>query len=548
MNLAPAARAALLAAAGVLAVAAVHQAVELAHDRDRLVETAVDLRIEDRELLRLLDRTEDPYAARATLARAALVLGSTEARESPGAPSLRARRLDAAERLAREALGRRPASWQAALVAGAAPFVRWSLDRDPRLLQEYRRWEEPLSLAVRLAPGQSEPVRYLASAYLELWPALSEEKRDLARSLVAQAFEEPATFRQLVEPWLEVSGTDLRPIPEVPWAWTTLRNALARRQDWQGYCRAWNVHRRTLHERLAAEVATGERQVEAGRLLAGRTALFQAAAAAPADRAFAGLVDRALRTAPYGPGRPDLGAAFAGWLEWALDLGLRGESPLSQEALGRLRAVVTASGTADPRHRAAAVWTYLAAGDLRGAEAAERQSQARWSEPWAPYWIEKARLATARGEVAAARRALAEVHPEWQDHPAYRLARRALAEAEGARGLELGTARTAVAELSARRWPAEEWSWRGSRARLEPLAEGAAGGLAVTLADVPPGGAAVAVRWDGAAVGCHAVTGPGVVRLERAVAPGLHLLEVETLGSATGRVAPGPVRLLSPDR
>jgi hypothetical protein len=532
-----AARAALLLAAVGLAPLAVRQAIELSGQRDELVGTARALGIEDRNLLRLMERAEDPDSARALLAREAL-MSALRGSEGDGDAELRARRFDEAERLAREALARRPASWRASMVTGLVPYARWSLDRDPRLLQEYRRWEEPLDLAVRLAPGQDEPVRHLATAYLDLWPALSDAKRERARELLARAFQEPSAFRQLLDPWLDASGNDLSPIPDTPWAWTALQATLSRRREWPSFCRAWTVRRRALKMRLAEEITEGERLVETDRLLAGRTALLRAAAAAPVDLDFAPLVDRALRSAPYGPGRPDLAVSFAAWLEWALDRELHGapQGPLSPEALARLRGVVMA-GSDEPGHRAAAVWTYLVADDWRNAERSERGSGARWSEPWAPYWIVKGRRLVARGELSEARRALAEVHPDWQSHPAFRLARRALAEAEGGLALEPPPP------------PAGEgvWTWQGTRARLDPLLEEPAAGLELTLAEVPDEGAAVAIRWDGEVLGCRAIApvgGPGALEIDRPIDPGLHLLELETLGAAKGRVAPGRVRSL----
>jgi hypothetical protein len=538
VRLLPAIRAAILVAAVGLAVLAVRQTIALSGQRDELVGTALDLRLDDPGILRLMERAEDPHSARALLAREALTRALLEPSDQAagGDEELRERRLDAAERLARESLARRPASWRAALVAGLAPYARWSLDRDPRLLQEYRRWEAPLDLAVRLAPGQDEPVRHLATAYLDLWPALSDAKRERARELLARALQEPAAFRQLLDPWLDVSDNDLSPIPDAPWAWTALQDTLSRRRDWPSFCRAWTVRRRALHVRLSEEIAEGERLVETDRLLAGRTVLLAAAAAAPVDARFAPLVDRALRSAPYGPGRPDLAAPFAAWLEWALERELHGAAPgpLSPETLARLRGVVMA-GSDDPGHRAAAVWTYLAGDDWRGAERSERGSGARWSEPWAPYWVVKGRRLVARGELDAARRALAEVHPDWQGHPAFRLARRALAQAEGAPAFEVPPAPVGD----------EAWSWRGTRARLDPLLEEPAAGLEISLAEVPDEGAAVAIRWDGEVLGCRAVDEPGPLTVDRPIAPGLHLLELETLGAATGRVAPGQVRVSS---
>jgi hypothetical protein len=57
----------------------------------------------------------------------------------------------------------------------------------------------------------------------------------------------------------------------------------------------------------------------------------------------------------------------------------------------------------------------------------------------------------------------------------------------------------------------------------------------------------VAIRWDGEVLGCRAIApvgGPGALEIDRPIDPGLHLLELETLGAAKGRVAPGRVRSL----
>lgn len=534
----------LLVATCALAAVSVLRVTALAGERAALLETARELGVSAPGLDTAIRRAEDPERARIALARALVVAaleGGPEATEA--APALRRRRLEEAARLARAVLARRPASWEAATLAGGATYLAWSLDRDPRLLQEYRTWEEPLLLARRLAPGKPDPERYLATAYLELWPALSDAKRELARELAGEALRHRGTFGRLIGPWLEISDGDLAPVPDAPWAWEAVQRASAGRRDWAGFCRAWEARRRGLRAELEAQIEDAERLLRAGRLLEGRQELLDVVASAPTDRAFAAPVDRALLAAPHAPTRPALRPRFARWLTWSLDLALRGVRPLSPPALGRLRATVTSDGDGDPEVLAAAAWTYLAAGDLAGAERFERRAGAAWSPAWGPYRIEKARLLAARGAVVRAREALAAVPSGWRAHPAYQQARRAVAAAAGDRA-GAAEARAALDARAASRWTPLAWTWRDGRGRLEPLVGVAGGGLSVAVAEAPAEGGAVGLAWDGEALGCRPAAGGEALELRLPIAPGLHLLELETLSSAGGPVWPGTVEVL----
>jgi len=538
-------RAALLVAAGALAAVPVLRVTALAGERAALLEAARELGVASPELDAALRRAEDAERARIALARALVVAALEGGPEAPeAAPGLRRRRLEEAARLARAVLARRPASWEAATLTGGATYLAWSLDRDPRLLQEYRAWEEPLLLARRLAPGKPDPERYLATAYLELWSALSDAKRELARELAGEALRDRATFGRLIGPWLEISGGDLAPVPDAPWAWTAVQQALAGRRDWPGFCRAWEARRRGLLAETEARIGEAERLLRAGRLLAGRRELLDVVASAPTDRAFAAPVDRALLAAPHGPTRPGLRPRLARWLTWSLDLALRGVRPLSPPALGRLRATVTSDGDGAPEALVAAGWTYLAADDLAGAEGFENRAGAGWSLAWGPYRIEKARLLAARGAAAEAREALAAVPSGWREHPAYQQARHAVAAAAGDRA-GAAEARAALDAWAASRWSPLAWTWQDGRARLEPLVGAAGGGLAVAVAEAPAAGGAVGLSWDGQVLGCRPATGGETLELRLPIAPGLHLLELEPLASAGGPVWPGAVEVLA---
>ncbi|HSL82061.1 MAG TPA: hypothetical protein VLF66_04750 [Thermoanaerobaculia bacterium] len=543
-------RAALLLAACALAAASVHRVTALAGERAALAETARELGVSGPGLDTALRRAEDPERARIALARALVVAalegypGDPEGSPGGGESAARRRRLEEADRLARAVLARRPASWEAATLAGAATYLRWSLDRDPRLLQEYRTWEEPLLLARRLAPVKPDPERYLATAYLELWPALSDAKRELPGELAGEALRDRATFGRLIGPWLEISGGDLTPVPDAPWAWGAVQQALAGRRDWPGFCRAWEARRRGLLAETEARIGEAERMLRAGRLLEGRRALLEVVASAPTDRAFAAPVDRALLAAPHGPTRPALRPRFARWLTWSLDLALRGVRPLSPPALGRLRATVTSDGDGDPEVLAAAGWTYLAADDLAGAERFETRAGVQWSSSWGPYRIEKARLLAARGASAQAREALSAVPLGWREHPAYQQTRHAVSAAAGDRA-GAAQARAALDARAASRWPPVAWTWKAGRARLEPLVGTAGDGLSVAVAEAPAAGGAVGLSWDGEVLGCRPARGGETLELRLPIAPGLHLLELEPLASADGPVWPGAVEVLA---
>lgn len=535
----------VLALASVsLAAVAVLQLLALDRERSELLRSARELEVDEPDLDRILGRAEDPDRARITLARTLLVRALETDPATAGASPLRTRRLAAASGLARSVLGRRPASWEAATIAGAATYLAWSLERDPRLLQEYRSWEEPLLLARRLAPGRREPSRYLVAAYLELWPALSDAKRELTRELVAGALEERRAFGRLIEPWLEISGGDLGPVPEAPWAWAAVGNVMSRRRDWAGYCHAWEAGRAALRSVLAARLREAERLLRGGELLDARKALLSIADSAPPDRSFAELVDRALRSVPHGPVPTGPDRPLARWLSWSLEQALFGEPPLSPEALGRLRTIVTGNGSVDPRDLAAAAWTHLAAGDLAGAERVERRAEAAWGGDWSPYWIEKARFLAERGEPEA-EAPLARVHPDWRERAVYWQARREVAQAAGDRAAA-AEARAALAALAARSWSGLEWSWSGGRAHLDLFLDRGAGAVAVAVAEAPAGGAAAVLVVDGGTLACLPVTTPEALSYPVRLPPGLHRLELETAAASSGRVWPGPVEVRGP--
>jgi len=493
-----------------------------------------------------LEREPDAERVRLKAARAALS-AELDAGRRAGLPEEQAARESAARLagIAREAsavLARRPAAWDAAMILGAATYLGWSQARDERLFTSYRSWEAPLEAALRLAPAKREPVRFLAAAYLEIWPVLSPAKKATARGLLVEVFRDPQDLNRLVDPWLEAAA-DRREafsvLPADPAAWERVGSSYAQRGDWKGYAAARERWDAALLADLRRDLAEASRRRRAGDVPGSRDLYLSVAARARFDARYRPLLERALTQCPPGPVDRGTAERLAPHLNAALERCLLAGCGMEPAALKRLARFVR---EAPPQQEALA---YLFAGDLSRAEDLERRSDARWSAEWAPYLIAKARVLGERGRGEEAAAALAELHRDWQEHPLAWEARLDVARAAGdAQGAAL--ARERLAALGRESWPATAWAWRREVARLEMVTAGERRGLTVELDEVPPLGAVVELRLDGAALGVFPVrpaaagTRP-LLELAVPVDAGLHLLEVE--GTQGGRVLPGRVLL-----
>lgn len=536
----PRARAAMAAVAVAVGVGAVGSALGIGRSVREQVVAAAALQLRAPGLADDLQRAESPVRARLRFARALLTSAVEEAPADDGADAIprRRRRLAAAERLARSVLSEHPASWEAAAITGAALYLQLSDARDPLLVQEYRRWERPLLFALETAPDRRQPGRYLAAAYLELWPVLSEQKRRLAEELVESAFTDRAAFGRLLDPWLRVAPpeTALDPIPDRPWAWSALRSRAGREGDWNAFCEAWRRERRALLQDLQERLGEAEELASGGELARARGELFGIVSAAPTEPGFAPIVDRALRLLPHGPRQSEPSQSARRWLEWALARELTGgPRALSVESLVRLGALVSPGETEDPATAALAAWIELARDRPSRAEEIEAASGG-WQPEWAPYHLLAARFHLDRGRPDRAREALERVHPDWRRHPLYlQLAER------------LGDHRPAPRVASREIGGPLDWSYAGGAAHITFRAPVAADGVGVVLAEVPVRGTALAIRWDGATLECRPLD-PGDRRLELSVGivPGVHEIELEPLTG--GQVFAGSVELLPPSR
>ena len=469
-------------------------------------------------------REGDPTTARLILA--ARLFDLEIASREPGSPAS-AERLLATRELAREALREEPASWQAAMLLGAAVSLERSRARDPRIYSLAKDWERPLVVAGEFAPAELQPRRLLAAAYLEVWPALTAEKRAKVELLLREAFLEPQTFERLFAPWVEIAGSLERAatlLPARPLTYQRLAATAFARQEWGDYALWLERHRRSLRETFANDLAAAARAADAGDLSGQQQArrLYGALlATAPVDAEFAPFVETVLGRLPPGPAPESQVRAADAWLAWAQPLCLVRDCPFSPPAMARLASLAgsTLAGSA-------AAFAALAAGDLPRAELLERRSEELWSEPWAPFVTLKAKQQAARKEVAAARTTLLTVHRAFRA----RLAWRALAERLGAVGVLPGP------PLARDSWEAADWWFDQGASRLDLLPSRAAAALWLEFAEPTRSGALLEPLWDGRALpplavapGARSVRLPVEIRAgsaEEGGSPEPHLLEV----------------------
>jgi len=463
-----------------------------------------------------LAREADPGERRVAVARALLVRDFAAA--SPEPPAALAARLAAARELAGEALALLPASWEAALVAGAATFELRLAARDTRLFTAAREWEAPLAAAAARARGAPAVEQTLAHAYLEVWPALSPAKRPLAEELLRRSFRDPDFRQRRFARWLAIAGSPAAAealLPADAESFGLLAGAAWSAGDAPAAAGYRTRRRAALHEALAERLEAALRAP--GRLPRGLGAeLADVVAAAPLGRDFAPLVERAARERPPGPARAELAQAAARWLAWAWPLCLVGDCPLAAPALDRLAAA--AGSRLDGAEAALAA---LAAGDEARAELLARRSEALWSEAWAPYLLLAAKRRLAAGDVAAARALLAEVHRAQRARPAWRALRAAAGE-------------PAELRLDARAegppWQPTAWRTELGSPALELDAPRPARALVVGFHRPAERAGLVEIEWDGEVLAPEVVrAGAAGLRLELDVAPGLHLVRLRPL-------------------
>lgn len=508
---------ALLAAALVLATLAVVAEATRRSEREAVIAQLDDERFSTEERARLVAasaRDHQPDELRLDLAHR-LVYDATTAATTAGVDGTSAGRLDVAHQLAAEAFAERPAAWRAPMLLGTATYLARAARRERELVTASEEWDDPLTWSRQLAPASPEPARFTVLAYLELWPALSPEKRQTTIDLMRVTLDQRQFFDRLIEPWLSVADdreTAFSALPDRAWLWGRLERRYAKRGDWRAFT---EVHER----RLAALAGELEAQLDEAAALArrdaweGRRLYLQTIADAPRDTAFLPIAARALAEAPAGAPQPSLAEPLSRWLDWVFALALAGgESPLPPEAVGRLAGAIPDLAPPLDAH------AELTAGRLADGEVIERR-RFDGHPAWGGYLVVKARR-LALADPKAALGALARADDSWRRRPSYLVTLADAARAEG----DDATAEAAEGALAA--LPAVAWTGDGLRASIEAAAPTAARGFSIDgRAD---GEVMVTVRLDGRTVETRRAGRRGL-RVETEVAPGLHLVEVETI-------------------
>lgn len=510
-------------------------------NRDELTRLLAESPRDDRdEVIRRVAYERSPHHAQLIAARSLVYdVLTLEGGDAARAASPAAERLGRARELALAVLREQPNSWQASMFVGAATYLEWSLAADRRLYTEAARWEEPLLRAVREARGKPEPRRFLATAYLETWAALSPEKKSQAHELLKKTFsEDPEAFDRLAPAWIEVAGDRaIEVMPDRPEAWAVLRRTYADAVDWRAFAEAHGHYLDSLERKLQADLDEAEERVRLGELRRSRTICLGVVAAAPRSARFAGQVTRALEIYPPGLHGLRLSHELREWLDWILEMSSVGVETFPARALGRL---TDAIGDLEPPVAAHAA---LIAGDIYRMERYERLEDSKRGRVWAPFLVAKADWLIERGELAAAGRTLDQVFKPARLRADYWLVRERLARAD-ADLVMLGEARERLAELRRRRWMLEDWQALGHHAKLvlyPDLEAGAEPGLLVEIVQAPQRGAVVEVFLDGEPVAVRPVAVGRSLALELPLEPKLHLLELRFL--AGGQIYPGEVRL-----
>ena len=507
------------------------------HDRAALAGRAEALGIQGglrKSLVAELARESDPAERRLALARTLLAtaIGAGGAAD-PGQVTAQ---LESARELARQALAQLPASSEGAMITGAATELLRLRARDTRLFSAYRDWEAPLEAARARAPGAAEPRRLLAAAYLEVWPALSPDKRRTVEPLLREAFTDRDFFDRMFGRWVAIAGSTERAaalLPDTALTWQRLFEVAARGGDLERAAELYRHARQSLLAELRAELDP-ERLAAAPDPVRATT---EVVVRAPVERSFVPIVERAIGERPAGLVPPALAVATVKWIEWARPLCLVTGCPLAPETLARM---ASSAGGGLPPDQAAFV--ALAAGERPRAEMLARRSDALWSELWAPYLELSARLDLDGGETGRACDELGQVHRFVRGRPAWRILARACPP------LAAAAAADDPDPLERDQWNPADWVWSHGQPELELVAARAAAALEIDFQAAAARPALVVAEWDGAELP-PLVVEPGALEivLPVAVTPGIHLLRLSSRAGplpppGAAALAPAPVR------
>ncbi|MEM1176808.1 MAG: hypothetical protein AAGM22_00560 [Acidobacteriota bacterium] len=519
-----------------LAFVALTEATSWAQHRRGLVQLMDDAGLSESAAVRRIEREGTPHHAKLLTARA-LIYSLMSTADGDRRRELAAQ-LPEARGLAGQVLKAQPNSWQAAMLLGTAVYLERSIGRDERLYTEARDWEAPLLKAVRDAEGHPEPRRLLATAYLEVWHALSPDKREHARALLKQVFaDDVRAFQALSPAWFELGlslDESLEIVPEVPQAWASLTRSFADRKRHSAFIVAHRRYLDALESTLEERKADAELRLRLGDYYESRSMFLRLLQEAPPSMRFLPIASRSLELYPPGLHGISSTDSLGEWVDWALELARLDIRTFSPQAMGRL---LDAMGEIEPEKAAQMA---LLAEEPYQAERFEKLAQPLTLVSWAPYVIAKAKRQAADGDGLGARDSLAQVGIAKREELPYLIASRLAASAVGDLPAE-AEARARLEEERSRAWDTLKWRWRRGRPTLEMLPRGEGARLDIEILDADSTGGVVEVRFDGATVALQSVYAGQRLTLDLQVDSRPHLLEIQPVSG--GNVSPGRVTL-----
>ncbi len=529
----------LVALAAVGALLAVFQWQAYVTNRAQVVAEAEALEVGASERQQLY-RERDSTRARVRLLRQLILHRTADAEQY-------SQQLERAHQLAEDLAPRLPGAWEVHWALGASTYLEWTLRRDERLILQSQAWQKPLERSIELAPGTLEPTRFLASAYLELWPMLAADRRQHAREILHRTLLEPALFDALIPAWLERAASRreaFEVIPDRPENWQRIQEIYAADHQWTAYLDAHRHYLDALSRFLDAQLEQAEERRAGGDLRRARgqflNVAIQLRPASPRDDE---RLEQAITRSPAGANRVP---ALVDPLDRLLRLALLRPLPVAPAVVLRMAGL-----THDlPPDRAALAMAV--GGELAVAEQLEGHAGAElWTTPWAPYLIAKANLLLARNQPGLARAALDRVADSWRSRLAYLKAEERWARAADDAD-RLATVQQQLARFDRDRWPAEAWrqegevfslAWQDQQPATHQTRDQARS-LTLSFGTVSPVGAVIEVRLDGYILDTVIARSGRQVRLQLPAplaASETHVLELERL--AGGGWQPGTLQL-----
>jgi hypothetical protein len=507
------------------ALAGAGELLRLARDDRRdvaaLVASAAELGVTDpvlAEFSQAVRRESDPFERRLALAR--MLFRRSSRYRGPAEVELRVARLDATARLAAESLEGLPASWEAANLLGAARFESRKLRHDTRLFSAAAEWELPLSAAVARASGSPMVERFLAAAYLEVWPAMSASRRRQATETLRRSFADKRFDLQYFDDWIRIAGSYDRAQEILPQdAATALRladHAVRSGRETEAIRYQGLARERQLDD-LSAKLDEALGALEPDR----SRQLWQVIESSPLGLDFAPLVARALEESS--PNATGLGFDVTAkrWLDWSEPLCLVTDCPLPAAALESLAAAGDSTGNSH------AAFAALVAGDTARADRLARRADDPSSVEWLSFGLLDAQRRLANGDRVGALDRLRRLHRSARARPVYA---RLLRDTDGAARI---TAPSGDDLLARERWNEGEWRSLGPAAELEIGIARPAAAIRLQFQRRVPTSTLLQLELDGRLAPPVLVAKRDTfVVLPIALSPGLHLLRLNALKGA----------------